>query len=333
MEARATVRQSARPRGSVGRGAWWLTACGAALAMALLAGCRQYEIDITINPDGSGSRTLRLQADPVDFEEEESSLEEFIGLHGLGPNSDWTMALESEAGSKQEIFVFSRHSRPGGPEDWQHQSGDLSIRGTLERGPYSLVAFANEVSVELVPGPAPRTCTYRERFAWTGLREILTGRQAEGFFHRLSGSYPYLTGEDRRELTGLLAGAILATVELEASSREREGVAEALARAVEAHAGDIIRRHDPSAACEDLAQITQEAITGADQSLEAFLRRELPGAYLAGATSITVRVTTSGRIVDSNADRVEGKLATWTFDVWDALVRPVELFVRSELSE
>jgi hypothetical protein len=195
------------------------------------------------------------------------------------------------------------------------------------------VAFANDLSVEVASGTNLRTYTYRERFSWTGLREILTERQGEGFFNRLRGSYPYLNDEDRRELTGLLAGAILATVELESSSKENEGVADALTRAVEAHAEDVIHRHDPTAACADLAQITHDSIAGADQDLEAFLRRDLPGAYLAGATSIELTVTMPGHIVDSNADRVEGKTAVWTLDTWDALVRPVELFVRSELSE
>jgi len=332
MKARATARESAGPIRSARRRAWRLAACGAPLVLALLAGCRQYEIVVTINPDGSGSRALRLQADPTDFEEEESTLEEFIALFSLGPDSGWTLARKSEQEGKSEILVFSRDSAPGSPEAWERQGGDVNIQGTRDPGRHARVTFANELSVELVSGPGPRTCTYRERFAWTGLREILTGRQAEGFFARLRGSYPYLKDEDRLELTGLLAGAILATVELEASAGEREGMAEALARAVEAHAGDVIRRHDPSAACEDLAQITREAITGADQNLEAFLRRELPGAYLAGATSITLRVTMSGLIVDSNADRVEGKTATWTFDVWDALVCPVEVFVRAEIS-
>ncbi len=313
--------------------AWRLVASGAALAMVVLAGCRQYEIDVVIDADGSGTRSLRLQADPADLEEETSSLEEFIGLYGLGPDSGWTMAREREAGSKQEILVFNRRSQLGGPEDWRGRSGDLGIRGTLAAGPYASVVFANDVSLELGPGEGPRTCTYRERFAWSGLREILTRRQAEGFFNRLSAGYPYLTKEDRLELTGLLSGAILAAVELEASTKEREGVAEALASAVAAHAGDIIRRHDPGAACEDLGQIAHEAIAGADEALEAFLRRELPGAYLAGATSITLRVTMSGRIVGSNADRVEGKTATWTFDVWDALVHPMELFVCAQLSD
>jgi hypothetical protein len=306
---------------------------GTVLALLLIAGCRQYEIDVSVDPDGSGTRTLRLQTDPEDLTEEESDLEGFIGLYGLGPDSGWTMTREREEGSNQEILVFSRKSQPGGLEDWPHQSGDLCIRGTLEPGEFAGVAFTNELSVELVAGTNLRTYTYRERFTWSGLREILTSRQAEGFYNRLHASYPYLTDEDRLELTGLLAGAILATVELESSSSEREGVAEALARAVEAHAEDILHRHDPGAACENLAQITRDAIEGADQDLEAFLRHELPGAYLAGATSISLRVTMPGRIVDSNADRVEGRIATWTVDTWDALVRPVEVFVRSELSE
>ncbi len=210
---------------------------------------------------------------------------------------------------------------------------ELALRGTLEPGPHEDVAFTSALEVEAGAGTNLRTYTYRERFGWTGLREILVARQAEGFCNRLHASHPSLTDEDRLELTGLLAGAMLATIELEASSAEPEGVAEALGHAVEAHAEDIIRRHDPDADCTDVAQIAKDAITGADKDLEAFLHEKLPGAYLAGATSIELRVLMPGRIVDSNADRVEGRTACWSLDTWDALVRPIEPFVRSELSE
>ena len=315
------------------RMARWLTAWGAAIAIPLLAGCWQYEIEVTINPDGSGSRTLRLQADPEDMREESADMAEFVGLYCLGAEAGWTMEREREPGAKREILVFTRRGQPASLGDWRHVSGDVRILGTLEPDPDTNVAFANAVAIEAGAGANLRTYTYRERFSWTGLREIIIARQAEGFCNRLQGSYPFLTDENRQELTGLLAGAILATVELEASSKEPEGVAEALAHAVEAHVEDIIRRHDPDAACTDVAQIVNGGLTGADKDLEAFLHEKLPGAYLAGATSIELRVTMPGRIVESNADRVEGKTACWSMDAWDALVRPVETFVRSELSE
>ena len=309
------------------RGARWVAAGGAATMALWLAGCWQYEIEVTIAPDGSGSRALRLQADSEDLEQEAGDLTEFIGLYCLGTDAGWVM----ERG--QEYVEFTRRSQPASLGDWRFVSGDVRILGTLEPGSGNDVAFINAVSVDIGAGTNLRTYTYRERFAWTGLREIIIARQAEGFFNRLRGSHPSLSDEDRPELTGLLAGAVLATVELKASSIEREGVAEALGQAVEAHAEDIIRRRDPDAVCTDLAQIVHDAITGADKDLEAFLHEKLPGAYLAGATSIELRVTMPGRIVESNADRVEGKTAFWSMDAWDALVRPVELSVRAELSE
>ncbi len=310
-----------------------LAAWGAALAMPLLAGCWQYEIGVTIYPDGSGSRTLRLQANPDDLQEESADTADFIRLFNLSTEAGWTMERQREPGAQQEILIFTRRSQPASLGDWRHLSGDVRIQGTLEPGPNEAVAFTNVISIEAGAGANLRTYTYREQFTWTGLREIIIARQAEGFFNRLHSSYPFLSGEDRLELTGLLAGAMLATVELEASSKEPEGVAEALGHAVEAHVKDVIRRHDPGAACTDVGQIAKDALTGADKDLEAFLHEKLPGAYLAGATSIELRVMMPGRIVDTNADRVEDRTACWSLDAWDALVRPVEPYARSELSE
>lgn len=313
--------------------AWWPLVGGAAIAVVLLAGCWQYEIEVMINPDGSGSRTLRLQADPGDLEEEAADMAEFRGLYCLGAEAGWTMERAREPGAKHEILVFTHRNQPTSIGDWRYASGDVRIRGTLEPGPHQDVVFTNAIEVETGASTNLRTYTYRERFAWTGLREIIIARQAEAFCDRLQSNHPSLTDEDRQELTGLLAGAMLATIELEASSAEPEGVAKALGHAVEAHTEDLIRRRDPGADCSDVAQIANGAITGADKELEAFLHEELPGAYLAGATSIELRVLMPGRIVDSNADRVEGKTACWSLDAWDALVRPIAPFVRSELSE
>jgi hypothetical protein len=71
-----------------------------------------------------------------------------------------------------------------------------------------------------------------------------------------------------------------------------------------------------------------------EEYLDRILKEKLPGVYLAGHTSITFTVTMPGKIVDSNATSVEGNTAVWKYDLMLApLNHPVELFVRSEISQ
>ncbi len=303
-------------------------------ALVLLgAGCRQYEIEVVLRADGSGTRTLQLRPDLEADLQGEPSQEVFAELFCLHAENGWSRSREESGRDAPDVIVYRRDEEVTTLGRWRDLSGDLCIRGAAEPGAYDSVRFENRITVHASADAKTRSYTYRERFAWRGLREILVARQAEAFCNRLQAIVPSLTDGDRRALTGLLAGALLANVQLEPSAGDQDAIVEVLTRSVAVYAAEILHRHDPEAPTDSLRQIASEAILDPGGDLEAFLRREMPGAYLAGATSISVSVTVPGLIVDTNADRVEGRTVSWNLDTWDALVRPVELYVRSEIAD
>jgi hypothetical protein len=306
----------------------------AAGALLLLAGCQHYDLAVVIEPDGSGQRNVEFSVDSGgddEFPLTATDLQQFFGIdaaHGwqrlLGNAPDST----SVAGA-----TFRRESSFSDLEDWARADGDLRIQAAPTGRPHADVVFTNVPAVRFLESEEGRICEYREIFTWRGLRQQITTYMGEIFAEQMAEAYPSLSSDDLQELHGLVAGMVMLHLQSAGHPEAEEPDDDLIEAAIVAHAEDVIRRHDPETSSAEVYEVVKAAADGPMNQMDKYLGEHLPGAYHAASTELNLSVTMPGRIVDSNADRVEGQTAIWEMSVWDASARPVEVFIVAEAEE
>ena len=317
--------------------------------MALTA-CRGYDVNVTVAPDGSGTRTLMLNTDiksPDDPQllqmAELFDLTEARGWKRIDPapvEAERTgVAAPFSALNEQESVVFERRTKAKNAQGWDRSSGDIHILGRALAGPGTPVAgpradqdveFQNVVALEVGTQAGRSTVTYRERFAWTGLLEWLTAHSAERFAQVLKESYPFLTDPDLAEMRGYVAGQLTAAIVGRKPKDNLNVMLEPLAGPLEDYTRRVILRRRPDADVGGLRARCESLLDGEGDELETSLATELPGVDLAVLASIDLKVTLPGPVVDSNADETDGNVAIWHIDLWDALGQPIEAYARAD---
>jgi len=300
--------------------------------LLISSGCKQYKVEVSLNRDGSGTRTIEMRASTIGEEDFEIELDEFRKLFGLDEKRGWTMKREVKTPTDElETGIFTLERTAKGFSSWRAMSGDLDVRGTLEKGPLEDVSFHNEIEVERGDG---NTITYRETLTWNALKEKAVDMNAAFFTERLALEYPFLSKEDKNEIQSFLAGMI--TVSWYAEEVAEEKMEDELyTQAARDYIAYLIKGKYPdkdmSGLAETLDRIMKEE---GEEYLDRILKEKLPGVYLAGHTSITFMITMPGKIVDSNATSVEGNTAVWKYDLMLApLNHPVELYVKAEIQK
>lgn len=301
------------------------------LLLLLLAGCQEYAVEVTLQPDASGTRTVSFEADLDRDWERPPTYDEYLALHHLDDRHGWSKVsaqpatLDSLPGT-----IFRRTADPARASDWSLESGDIHIRGTLRGGEHSRVEFVNQVSVRELRVDDQRLIEYREEFRWRGLREAIAANYAERYCAVVRGEYPNLRQTEIDQLTGLVAGLVQVALELE----ETEGPKKtdtALTEALKVQTVEIVQRRYAEASMEKIHAVAASLVESSDDALDQFVRDVIPGAHFAHMTEIKLKVTMPGEIVESNSENVDGQTVEWSTGPGDAVARPLVLYVRSRL--
>ncbi len=310
------------------------------IGLIALTGCQEYDVEVVVEPDGSGSRELVLSTNSRPNGTSEPTLMEFEHAYCLDDRSGWKTVETGKAeeedstksffGTRPSRALWQRDARATRPTDWARMSGDIRLLGDPVGSRDSEVEFTNRIAVETATDSGKAILTYSEQFEWIGLKEAVAHRQADLFVKQTDEHCPEISPEVRGELRGLMIGAML--MELDLSVRDvDDGEHEALAATITDLAlAAMTGKHGAPTPAEMTAIVTR-LLADPDGELTDWLEEMLPGAGLGIETAIEISVTLPGEIVQSNADTIDGRTASWTIDILQALVWPVEIFARAEI--
>jgi len=294
------------------------------LALILMAGCQAYEIDMKLESDGSGSRDAALLILDPDIFEEDIDIDTFRKLYCLEGGDGWRFESEKdgEKGMWHKFGALVREKEVKRLRDWKKQSGDVHIRGSLQRGPYGKIDFSNELTVER----RGDRLIYREVFRWKGLGDLMLDILSDGFVGDLDEDYPFLDRSDLRELRGLSKGMLSGALR-EAMAEDRNEEWElAQEKILFQLAHPVLDRHDEMKDTAGLTRACRRSITDADDRWEEYLREHYPGAYLSTLCILSLDLDLPGPALDTNGELGEDGLLHWEFSPFDALMEPVELY-------
>lgn len=305
------------------------------IALLVLSGCIEYEIETTLNADGSGVRSERLTVEDADDSEFRVSPDKFKQLMHVTEVEGWRHSEEEEDG--EDRHVFTRDIPVPKMSAWSALSGKVHIsaaaadaRSGVGYVSYGDVQFLNSVKVETEESPDGRLYRYREKFTWTNLIDAIIEYEIAYLESELERAYPDLGGELSCGVVGLIRGGIWVGVDQGLWDDEDEGdLQEAIDRMAE-RAAKLIQTRYPDADESSMKDLLREVILDEDR-LDTFLNDNLPGSVLAGRSEIIFRLNMPGRVVDSNAHDREGETLTWTFSPSDASILPVEVFAESRV--
>ena len=302
----------------------------------IFSGCKKYDVDVKVMPDGSGSRHVELTTASVAQGGTEPAYEEFVELFNLRDKTGWTVdkrrvERDNAGNDRHQGYIFTLERNAKELADWREMSGDINIRGALPGGEFHDVRFHNAIDLEMGRGTAARSFTYRETFTWDSLKEELVDFLATYFQDTLAIEYPELEEAELAEIKGLMAGYL--SIGFYAIEEKGELDSEEAARSLVPIVTDVIRGKYPEAEQAKLYEITEAVLSDEANRFERWAAEKMPGVELAFFTEIVLRVTMPGRIVESNADEVREQTAAWKLDIMKAINRPIEVFVRSELED
>ncbi len=302
----------------------------AGTALILLGGCNSYDCEVVLRPDGSGTRTVTLEVSE-DVRADAQALREMAVLFRMGDEKAPCEAVPGEAKGEQKGFRCRYVARR--LSDWSAMSAHVIVQGSLGGDAHPRVRLQQSVGVEMGHTAHGRSYTYRESLAWEGIWEAVAGFQARLFRQKMAAAYPFLGTTQLAELEGFFDGAMLVALQTQLDLEEGEVAPEPLTSSVTERATRIVQETRPAADVSGLHDLVSGVVSDADNAMEDFLDQNLPGVDAAVFTSYTLRVKMPGRIVESNATRIEDGTAIWELDLGDPLQKPVQLEVRSELPD
>jgi hypothetical protein len=302
----------------------------AGAALILLGGCNSYDCEVVLQPDGSGTRTVTLEVSK-DIRADAQALREMAVFFRMGDEKAPCEAIPDETEGEQKGFrchyVAKRLS------DWSEMGARAIVQGSLGDGEYPRVRLQQSVGVEMGHTAQGRSYTYRESLAWEGIWEVLADFQAQLFREKMAAAYPFLGTTELTELESFFDGAMLIALQTLLDLEEGGLPPEPLTGFLTERATRIVREARPAADVSGLHDLVAGVVTDAENASEDFLDQNLPGVDAAVFTSYTLRVKMPGRIVESNATRIEDGTAIWELDLGDPLQKPLQLEVRSELPD
>jgi len=281
-------------------------------------GCPKFEIRTTLEPDGSGRRTVVLETDAAKAGEQEIGTQDFRELFGLDAERGWNTRPASE----DDKMAFGCEETVADLSGWSDLDCALEIRGALHGKPGYEVLLEERVTVETARGASRSTVSYEATFVWHELKRILIGRTAAHFDELLGKRYPFLSADDRAELRGLIAGHM--AVALLAETDEAWALNDDRVRASMIDlATPVIKRADPEADLSDLGSLIEASGDG-DHLLEA-----LPGIQLALFGTLRISLELPGEIVETNGEVIDRRSVEWEIELEQILSEPVTIHARS----
>ena len=274
----------------------------------LLAGCHEYTVKVTVDADGSGSRTTTLNSRiPLSPE-----VRHLMGLAGDG----WRVTPYNGPDGN-EAYRYRRIVEAADVDHW-HDAGGTFLRGAAD----GEIRLVSEVQVR---GTGDGHQVYRETLHWIGLQEKATAVVAQDYADMLHGEFPSLSDDLVREARAAVAAAIeLNWAELAAAENVRTKEVE-FAEQVIAMNDERFRQ---AGVAPDLAEKVahRTAMWGYYDGLEA----TLPGLKRSVNAKLKLFVTMPAPISGGNADVVDGNTATFLLDLGRTVAEPVTLEVVCE---
>lgn len=305
-----------------------------ALLLIFSAGCKTYKVNVKLNADGSGERSVELSMDESSEHELKISDEEFRKLFHLDKNgwkyTEHASGAEGDASDQKKEIVYLRAQTAKSIDDWPGMGNDIHIKAVLGDSRYADVVISNAIAVELGASPNGRSLTYRETVTCTKLRESISTFAAAKFYDKVSAAYPSLDPEALIELRGLMTGYMAITWYNQGDETISD---ELITDSMVADAVEIIKRVDPDADLSKLREIIVTTLDNLEDELDAFVRKNLPGMYLAGHAELILTLEMPGRIFEHNATSVDGNTLSWKVDFPQIFIKPLEIFARVEFEE
>ncbi|MFH1845454.1 MAG: hypothetical protein ABIF77_19895 [bacterium] len=303
----------------------------ASLLCLALAGCQHYELEIVLEPDGSGTRTVLLDAGQQVDERSDPPLAMYREFAGMSGENGWQV-ITSPAGDDPPRTEFRKTVQAADQQAWHDLSGDLAIRAGPAGTSHADVRMINEIEVVDGRESGEPTLWYRETLHWIGFRETIIAFQADRYREAMAVGYPFLGECELAELRGLMTGALshgwldwLWEDDAEIQNRHLVAIlADNAQRIVEPVLPDnrFVDR-------DGVMEIARDVVQDRDELAWQFVERVMPGLGLIALTDMQVSIRMPGRILETNAHRVEGETAYGEFELTEVLSGAVELSVRS----
>jgi len=318
------------PRGTLGRTAFL------ALLVSGLAGCVDYTIETTLNADGTGVRSERMDLTRnSDFQLTEG---EVRSLTLSTPDRGWKSSVRVDQDG-DTTWVLERKTDVRRLRDWGDATGRTLILGTTpdqadkRLGYVRLgdVVFRSSIQVAVARrSDGTSLVTYRESFLWDQAADALVEFLVQDMDATLRQRYPRLTDAERASILGFARARIWVAGEegLFTGDNESEAVARAAEKTAE-QAVKIVRVRYPEATTDALRQIVKDLLDDDDQRLAPLFEKTLPGLNLGLNTEVVFRLNLPGTVSTTNASGRDGTTLTWKFSATDNFTGPVEVFAES----
>jgi hypothetical protein len=309
-----------------------------AIVAAGMSGCVQYSIETTLNPDGSGSRKVKVEAtDAHRLEEDNVTHEEFLAFMSLSKEDGWIHDVEIQSDG-DTTYTFARERTIDELNSWSELNDDIHILGprgfsadsTIGYVKLGDVQFRNSVRVRSGGNESGEASfSFQETFRWTQALDVfLEGIVAE-MGRSLELAYPDLPERDMGEILGGARASLWAATEdglLDTLGDDDDLFWPRVLDQTVAQGIKIVRTKYPRARAESLRR-QLDLLAGGDP-LDRF-DYLLPGLSTAMNTEITFHLTMPGSITTTNAHSREGNRLTWEFTPTDALEAPIVLVAES----
>ncbi len=320
---------------------WWVKTAILVLSVISLGACVEYEIETTLNDDGSGVRVERIEAmEDGDFD---ISADDFVDLMDLKPARGWSSSTEFDDDG-DTVYVFERRTEVGDLNSWSDLSDHVRIHGSVparagaEVGYVSLatIQFRNSVRVEtgrVSDGSA--SFTYRESFQWDNVIDALVETYVQDFGRTLARRYPEMGARDLGEVMGFARARLWDALDEGLLDAEGDWQEELLATVVDRtteHALRVVRVSYPEAEEGPIRRELEDLFEDDSVTMQVFLDELVPGLTLSLNTSIIFRLNMPGRVTDSNAHETDGNTLVWEFSPSDAIQAPIEIYAESARS-
>jgi hypothetical protein len=313
-----------------------MIAC-ASLFLLITAGCQKYKLDVILNEDGGGTRREELDIASIDRVDSTTTIDDVKAVFSIDENLGWKelRVPSSDADTDREGYAYVRENVVKNASGWKEISGGMHIRGDIFKGSFKKieVEFKNYIDVTIAEIERGKSYLYKERFHWKSLIETINLYLMKRYSDQIAEAYPFLGKQELSEIQGVVIVSLNLMLEAEFSGEDSKEMAERMEAAIIRSVAEIVLRKRPDADTNRIEEITHDVFSDPDDKFGEYIRLHLPGVYMSVPTEIVLRVTMPGRIVDSNADEVEGNTAFWELDVMAAIMDPVEIFVKSELAK
>ncbi|MBT8398107.1 MAG: hypothetical protein HKO65_01300 [Gemmatimonadetes bacterium] len=316
-----------------------LKAILASVAIIGSGACTEYRIETALNSDGSGHRSVTLEATDPNRLGEDVTRRDFVEFMSVTEGNGWDHTVQVKSNG-DTLFVFKRETPIRDLNAWTDLNDEIHIFGALPKNADTKLGhlrlgdlqLRNRVRVS-APGRTDGTATFifQETFEWDhGLEAVLEVFVSE--IERFAVAvYPRLSSQERGEILGIARATLWPAFEngmLDQLFEEDEELWNQALDQISRLAAKTIRTKYPDAGPESVRErfdLFSEEFEG--EVFEPF-DRLLPGFSLAG-TSVSFRLTMPGRITNTNAHERENNTLIWEFNTDDAITAPVVLLAES----